>query len=71
MYWGFSMVPLLWLRKQMLRGQTSEAQAIRTGFLPPSPVAHALLKAAMRVETGLLRHPPVGSSVMAAIRKNA
>jgi 2-polyprenyl-3-methyl-5-hydroxy-6-metoxy-1,4-benzoquinol methylase len=69
-YWGFTMVPLLWLRKQLLRGQADEAQAIRTGFQPPSPIAHSLLKWAMRIESTLLKRPPLGTSVMSAIRKN-
>ena len=71
MYWGFTMVPLLFLRKQLLTGLTSEDQAIRTGFLPPSPVVHWLLRAAMTVETRFLKCPPLGSSVISAIRKNA
>jgi SAM-dependent methyltransferase len=69
-YWGFSMVPLLWVRKQLLRGETDEARAIRTGFRPPSAIAHSLLKTAMAVESSLLTRPPLGSSVMAAIRKD-
>jgi 2-polyprenyl-3-methyl-5-hydroxy-6-metoxy-1,4-benzoquinol methylase len=69
-YWGLSMVPLLWLRKQMQRGQTDEAETIRSGFLPPSPLAHTLLKTAMRLETSVPGRPPVGTSVMAAIRKD-
>jgi SAM-dependent methyltransferase len=70
-YWGLSMVPLLWLRKQLLRGQTDEARAIRTGFQPPSATAHAVLKGAMALETAVLKRPPLGSSVMSAIRKNS
>jgi SAM-dependent methyltransferase len=70
-YWGFTMMPLLWLRKQILRGHTDDTQAIRSGFLPPSPMAHSLLKAAMTVETTLLKHPPLGTSVMGAFRKSA
>jgi SAM-dependent methyltransferase len=69
-YWGFSMMPLLWLRKRMLRGETNEARVIRTGFRPPSPTAHVLLKAVMTLETAILKRPPLGSSVMAAVRKN-
>jgi SAM-dependent methyltransferase len=69
-YWGFSMVPLLLLRKHVLRGETSQDQTIRTGFLPPSPMAHRLLKGVMRLETSVVAHPPLGSSVMAAVRKN-
>ena len=70
MYWGFTMIPLLWLRKKMLRNQTDEDQAIRTGFVPPSRFAHAMLKGIMKTETSLLTRPPLGSSVMSAIRKN-
>jgi SAM-dependent methyltransferase len=70
MYWGFSALPLLWLRQQWLRGQTNEDQTVRTGFRPPSPAAHALLRALMKVETTVLKRPPLGTSVMAAIRKN-
>jgi SAM-dependent methyltransferase len=69
-YWGFSMVPFLWLRKQVLRGQTDRGRAIRTGFQPPSAMAHAILKGAMRLETAILKRPPLGSSVMSAVRKN-
>jgi SAM-dependent methyltransferase len=69
-YWGFSMVPLLWLRKQLLRGQTDEARTIQIGFRPPSPMAHAVLKGAMALETSIIRRPPLGSSVMSAVRKN-
>jgi 2-polyprenyl-3-methyl-5-hydroxy-6-metoxy-1,4-benzoquinol methylase len=70
-YWGFSMVPLLWLRKQVLGEKTGGADAIRVGFVPPSPIAHSVLKGIMSVETSLLRRPPFGSSVMGAFRKNA
>jgi SAM-dependent methyltransferase len=70
-YWGFSMVPLLWLRKQVLKGQTDESRAIRTGFQPPSAMAHSILKGAMTLETAILKRPPLGSSVMSAIRRNS
>jgi hypothetical protein len=64
------MVPLLWMRKQVLRGKQDETQTIRTGFVPPSPAAHRVLKAVMAAETTVLDRPPLGSSVMAAVRKN-
>jgi len=70
-YWGMTMVPLLILRTLMLGarpGVSSEA-VIRDGFRPPGKVAHAALKALMRMETGLLRRPPVGTSLLATARK--
>ena len=69
-YWGLTMVPLLMARKVVLRGETSEAQTIRTGFVPPSRAAHALLKRVMAAESGLVSRPPFGSSLLAAVRKN-
>jgi len=69
-YWGFTMVPLLLARKFVLRAETDDAQTIRTGFVPPSPAAHRLLKGIMTTESALLRRPPFGSSLLAAIRKN-
>jgi len=70
-YWGFSMVPLLWVRKLVLRGRTDEATTIRTGFRPPSSLAHRILKGAMSLETAVLKSPPLGSSVMSAVRKHS
>jgi SAM-dependent methyltransferase len=69
-YWGFSMVPLLWLRRQRLRDTMTAETVIRKGFVPPHPWIHALLKAVMALETGLLKRPPAGSSVMSVVRKN-
>jgi len=69
-YWGFTMVPLLIGRKFALRHETGEAQTIRTGFVPPSPFAHRLLKGLMTIETALVQRPPFRSSLLAAIRRS-
>lgn len=70
-YWGFSMVPLLWMRERLLRDDMSDETVIRKGFVPPHPLVHGLLKTVMAVETALLKRPPVGSSVMSVVRKNS
>jgi len=69
-YWGFTMVPLLFVRKLMQREELSEDRTIRTGFYPPSPLAHRLLKSVMKLETAVVRRPPIGSSVLTAVRKH-
>jgi SAM-dependent methyltransferase len=61
-YWGMSLVPLLALRKAVLaRGGP---RVIDRGFRPPFPGVNAALSALLRVETALLRAPPVGTSVL-------
>ena len=69
-YWGLSLVPLLALRR-LVAGQKPDANTIRAGFEPPSRLAHEILKGLMRAELALVRSPPVGTSVMAAVRRRA
>ena len=67
-YWGLSLVPLLALRK-LLVGKEPDASTIRSGFEPPGAFVHAGLKALMAAELALVKDPPVGTSVMAALRR--
>jgi len=69
LYWGFSMLPVLWVRQQLLRGKRRD-QVIQSGFVPPNLIIHTLLKAAMVTELAVIKSPPLGSSVMCAIRKS-
>jgi SAM-dependent methyltransferase len=69
-YWGLTMVPLLFLRKLFLRDDLGEGRTIHVGFYPPSPIAHTVLKTVMNLETRLIKRPPLGSSVLSAFRKN-
>jgi len=51
-YWGYPLVPLLWLRKKMLGGSRGD-QVIQTGFSPRSP----LVNSALTLLAGLERIP--------------
>lgn len=63
-YWGLSLVPLLLARKVALaRGGP---RTIDRGFRPPHAGVNAVLVGLMRLETALLRAPPLGTSVMYA-----
>ena len=67
-YWGFSMVPLLWVRRLHLRNKEGRgtASVVKRGFQPPGAVTHALLRAIMRAETALIGRPPRGTSLLLA-----
>ena len=55
-YWGLTLVPLLALRKMLLRDPSDET--IRRGFGPPSRLAHACLRGLMRLEMAVMPTRP-------------
>jgi 2-polyprenyl-3-methyl-5-hydroxy-6-metoxy-1,4-benzoquinol methylase len=67
-YWGLSLVPLVAARRVMV-GKTPTADTIRVGFQPPSQAINSALKTLSKVELGLLPRPPLGTSVLAAVRR--
>ena len=70
-YWGFGLLPLLVLRELMLRfgRRGSSEEVVRRGFESPHPLFDKLLGALMRVESRVLRNPPLGSSLLMVGRK--
>jgi hypothetical protein len=67
-YWGFSLLPLLLVRRLTQKAATPSGALIRSGFQPPGAFSHALLRALARIETGLTRRPPLGTSLLLAGR---
>jgi len=67
--WGFSLVPLLLLRKLVLKF-VSEERAIETGFAPPGRVTKAGLDLLEGIETRIPIDLPIGTSIMALGRLN-
>lgn len=67
-YWGMTSMPLLWVRKMMLRNAPRE-KIIERGFDASSSYADLTLKALMHAETGPRLPCPVGSSLAAVARK--
>jgi len=65
-YWGFALVPLLWVRKLLLRAPTDET--IRRGFGPPGGFTRSCLRSIAAVETALLPRAPLGTSLLAIAR---
>jgi len=62
--WGLLMIPLLLVRKILLR-RAKRANTIRTGFVPPNAVSRLLLHSMKSVETGLPVRVPFGTSILA------
>ena len=69
-YWGFVLVPLALLRKLVLFFVDGRESVVKTGFKPPNGLSNRILLAAMSVESALLKDPPLGTSVMAAVQAN-
>lgn len=66
-YWGFTLVPLLFLRKFIVSRNTKKEDVVRKGFKPPGSISHAMLKFLMYAELIFLRNPPIGASIMEAV----
>jgi 2-polyprenyl-3-methyl-5-hydroxy-6-metoxy-1,4-benzoquinol methylase len=62
--WGFSLVPLLLIRKIMLFF-ISRQRTIQAGFAPPNAFMHAILETLQSIETHLPFSMPIGSSLFA------
>ena len=62
--WGLLMVPLLLVRKVVLR-RAKTAAAIRAGFVPPNGMSRLLLHGMKNIETALPFSMPFGTSVLA------
>ncbi len=68
-YWGFSMLPLLVLRKLIDGDEGSTSETIRRGLKPPTLRVNRWLKSVMRMETMLVKKPFLGTSLFTAAAK--
>jgi hypothetical protein len=68
-YWGFSSIPLLWLRKLLLPKEATEEEMTRAGLKPPHQFFNSLLRCVARVETFGFPALPRGTSLLAAATK--
>ena len=66
-YWGLSLVPLLLVRRALLRNPSPDT--IDRGFRPPGRLVHAGLRALMKTETALVSRAPTGTSVLMVARR--
>lgn len=72
-YWGFSLLPILYLRKLVLAIKllfsSSSSTTVRIGMAPPSIRINQFLDFVGNIECGLLSSSPIGSSLLAVARK--
>jgi hypothetical protein len=67
-YWGFTMLPIVLVRKAVL-AFTKRENIVSRGFQPPSKIADLLLRALMHTETLILPRPPWGTSIIAVAQR--
>ncbi len=63
-YWGFSLWPIVFIRKFILMF-TKDEKIVETGFKLPGKLTNLFFNALMKLELLLCRNPPAGSSLMA------
>lgn len=70
-YWGFLLVPIAYLRKLVVQGETDADKIIEKGFRPPSSMLNVLLSLVGKIETLILRGPWRGTSLLWAGSKES
>ena len=68
-YWGLTLVPVAIARKIVLSLKKSSEDIVRTGFAPPTAWVDSFMKGLGRIETGLLKRPVVGTSLLGVATK--
>jgi SAM-dependent methyltransferase len=64
-YWGFFLLPLLYLRKFLENDNSSKDTIISKGFRPPNKIFSFTMKIISNIENLFLKKPFTGSSIMA------
>lgn len=70
-YWGISLIPVLKIRQLLLSRQQDDAEILRKGFKVPNPLMNSLMSGLMQLETGLVKSPGTGSSLLLLARKSS
>lgn len=74
-YWGFLLLPVLAARTVLMgltRKDGADAKRIaQDGVKPPNLITKVMLNTLRRVETSLVKTPPLGTSIMLAVEKCA
>lgn len=68
-YWGFSLLPYLFIRKWWVGRTSSQHSAIQKGFRPPHRLANWMFLAQMKMETFLYPRACLGTSLMLSAQK--
>ena len=69
-YWGMSLLPLLVLRKLILKFVFKPDRIIRIGMKPPGNLINSLFKVIANLEVKLSLNVPIGSSIFMILKLN-
>lgn len=70
-YWGAALLPVLALRRVLLRDGPERPAIVRRGFRRPRPLVNAVLRSLARLECAMWRRPPLGTSLLLAARRRS
>ncbi len=69
-YWGISFIPLLFLRKIILKFQKKTPSVLKNGFKPPHKILNKFLYILFTLELLIFKKVPLGSSLFYMGQKN-
>ena len=69
-FWAISLVPLLSIRKWVVKKDKDIAKIVSKGLKPPGNAANSILNWPMKTELNLSPNPKIGASLLAAIKKD-
>lgn len=68
-YWGITLLPVLFLRKLLISKNRMKGNIVEKGFMPMGRLSRMLLMSLMWLELFFFKKPPIGTSLMGAIFK--
>jgi len=68
-YWGITLLPVLFLRKLLISKNRTHENIVERGFMPMGRLSRVLLVFLMRLELLFFKKPLIGTSLMGAISK--
>lgn len=69
-FWALSLIPFLFLRKYVIKGEKDPKKIVTRGLQPPGAFVNLAMYSMLKIERSLFPNPKKGASLLAAVRKS-